>query len=205
MSFYNVIYTCFKGLIKKVLYPTTVEGLPEHFPEGPVVLCPNHTGMADAIVLVAATPRQVNFMAKKELFSIPVLRGFLKAMGAFPIDRGKMDVASVKKGVSILREGNMLGIFPQGKRFPGVHPATTKDKLHNGIAMLSVRSQATIIPVSIISRKYKTALFRRVKVVYGKPIPYEEYVGIYEKNRDYRELTEYVFDIVCSNFEKNES
>lgn len=72
-------------------------------------------------------------MAKKELFSIPFIGWLIRTMGAFPVDRAAMDVSAVKKGIKLLESGEMVGIFPQGTRCDGVHPATTEGLITGGL------------------------------------------------------------------------
>jgi 1-acyl-sn-glycerol-3-phosphate acyltransferase len=139
-------------------------------------------------------PRKINFIAKKELFSIPILSGILKGFGAVSVDRGNGDIAAIKKSVSLLEEGNVVCIFPQGHRYPKVDPATTPHR--NGAAMIAYRADVPIIPVSIKTRGLKYSLFKEVEVIFGKPITTKE-LGIYEGgNKEYASATDQIMNII---------
>ena len=75
--------------------------------------------MRDVVVLAAALPRQPRYMAKKELFKIPLLSQLIRALGAFPVDRGGADVSSIKKSIAMIEGGEVVSVFPQGHRVKG--------------------------------------------------------------------------------------
>lgn len=173
MSFYSVMHKIFAGAVR-LLYRVEVIGR-ENEPElskGGVILCSNHLSNSDVLVLAASFKRQVCFFAKAELFKIPLLAQLIKALGAFPVKRGAADVSAVKKTVSIVRDGGVVGFFPQGTRYPGIHPRQTTPR--SGIGMIAARSQALILPVAIVTHDLKVRPFRRTKVVIGKAIEYDE-------------------------------
>ena len=82
--------------------------------EGPYLLCANHSNLWDPVLFVLSMPQAFNvrIMAKKQLFSIPVLGGFLRAIGVFPVDRGHSDIGAVKTAIQSLRDGWNLFLFP---------------------------------------------------------------------------------------------
>ena len=86
--------------------------------EGPYLLCANHSNLWDPVLFVLSMPQAFNvrIMAKKQLFSIPVLGGFLRAIGVFPVDRGHSDIGAVKTAIQSLRDGWNLFLFPEGTR-----------------------------------------------------------------------------------------
>ena len=96
--------------------------------EGGLLLCANHIAVRDVLLIGATCPRQVKFVAKKELFSIPVLSTVMKALGAVKIDRAGNDVAAMRKSVELAENGDIVSIFPQGHRYPAVNPAETPIK-----------------------------------------------------------------------------
>ena len=95
MKFYEAIYKIFARPVR-ALYRVRVIGAENLPAEGGCLLCSNHTSMRDVVVLAAALPRQPRYMAKKELFKIPLLSQLIRALGAFPVDRGGADVSSIK-------------------------------------------------------------------------------------------------------------
>ena len=148
------------------LNPVGVENIPEN---GGILFCSNHIGAIDVISIAACTKRQISFVAKKELFSIPLLGKLITALGAIKIDRGGNDVGAIKASISAAEKGGAVAIFPQGHRYPGINPATTPKR--HGAALIAYRSGCDVIPVCIQVKSGKYALFRKVDVVFGKPIP----------------------------------
>src|SRR5947209_3452308 len=89
----------------------------EHVPRtGPLVVCSNHIHNFDPVVVGAALPRGLLYMAKKELFAVPGLRQLIRTFGAFPIDRGSADRAALRYAVNAVDEGFALLMFPEGTR-----------------------------------------------------------------------------------------
>jgi len=136
--------------------------------EGGVLLCSNHISNFDPPTVGIAAPRQVHFMAKEELFSAPILGKILPHVNAFPVKRGMSDREALRKALAILKEGKVLGLFPEGTR-------SKTGELGEGLAgagFFALRSDAHIVPCAIIG-PYKP--FRRLKVVFGKPINFDEH------------------------------
>ena len=174
--------------------------------DGPYIICANHTSNADPVFLCVATDlQQPHFMAKKELFKVPIVNKLVGALGAYPVDRGGADVAAIRKTIKMLKEGKCIGIFPQGHRYKGVDPRGTDVK--NGLGMIAVRAEANILPCYIKMKKRRWAPFRRVDVYIGKPIKFEELKYDPEAAGEYMRISRYVFDRICDmgeEIEKNE-
>ncbi len=157
-----------------------VENLPA---EGPVILAVNHQSMWDPIVAGCSIPRRVSFMAKEELFSIPVISNISRSLGAFPVKRGQGDMNAIRQSLAILKEGRVLGLFPEGTR--------SKDgeiqKGQPGIVLLMEKSKATVVPIKIFgTRSLLTKGWGKIVVVIGKPMTPEMLqapVGIEKENR----------------------
>ena len=159
--------------------------------DGGFVLCANHIAAVDVISIGAVCPRQLTFVAKKELFSVPILGRIMKALGAIKVDRGASDISAIRASVAAAEEGKVLSIFPQGHRYPGVDPATTK--LHSGAALIAYHSKCDVVPVCINIKGAKYSFLRKVEVIFGKPIKYEE-LGFKDGGRDeYSAATEKIF------------
>ena len=109
MSFYDRFYRIFSSFVRH-LYRIEVIGA-ENLPAEGAILAANHTAFSDPIVLSAAAGgRQVRYMAKKELFGTP-LAPLIKALGAYPVDRGGSDVTSIRRTISLVEGGELVGIF----------------------------------------------------------------------------------------------
>ncbi|HOM01762.1 MAG TPA: lysophospholipid acyltransferase family protein [Acetivibrio sp.] len=138
-----------------------IENVPE---EGSVLLCANHIAELDMFFIGYRLKRLVRYMAKEELFKIPLLSSFIRRLGAFPVKRGKGDVGAIKTALKLLEEGQIVGIFPEGTRLKNKKGKAIKAK--PGAALLAQKSGAPILPVAI-SGRYR--LFSKIKIVFGKP------------------------------------
>ena len=167
---------------------TGLENIPK---EGGFMLCANHIAVRDVILMGVTCPRQIKFIAKKELFSIPVLRSIIKALGAVKIDRGGNDVGALRKSVELVENGDLISIFPQGHRYPAVDPSTTPTK--NGAGMIAYRSRCDVIPVFLKTKGNKYGLLKKVEIIYGKPIKNSDFGFTKGGNDEYKAATDMIF------------
>lgn len=147
--------------------------------QGAVVLCGNHTSLLDPPFLGTPLRRKVHFMAKAELFDIPVLGSIISKVGAFPVKRGGVSRESIRLAVQLLRDGNMLGVFPEGSR------SNAGGMGKKGAASLALKSGAAVVPVAIVGTY---SLFRRMTIVYGAPLDMSVYAGA--SSEDLEQATE---------------
>lgn len=167
-GFFVLVYHVLGALVR-ILHPTTVEGL-ENLPERGVLLCPNHSSNWDPVLVVLSLPvnYRLHTMAKEELFHNPILRWILRKVGGFPVNRSGTDINAVKTAIQAIKQGDNLMIFPEGtviRNGIGSHdglPAHAK----SGVAVIGVRTGATLIPVFVDGPK-KT--FHRTRIIFGKP------------------------------------
>ncbi len=132
---------------------------------GRCIICCNHISMIDPVLIACFVKRKINFMGKKELFDVPVLKNILKGVGVFPVDRTGVSLSAIKYAISLLKEDKVLGIFPEGTRVKGYD----EDNAKSGISMIANMSNSMIIPVFIRS-KFK--LFSKVEIIFGEPTDY---------------------------------
>lgn len=194
MSFYGSIYRFF-GPIVRAVYRIDAHGR-ENIPEGGVILASNHTAVSDVLVISAAANRQVRYMAKKELFRIPLLKQLITALGAYPVDRGGADIQSIKRTISLLSEGELIGIFPQGTRHPGEDPSLTSVK--GGVGMIAYHTKSPVLPVYVCNGKMKTGLFRKNTVIFGPVIDYASLSFEHGGVKEYQKAAEAIFRSVCA-------
>ncbi len=195
-GFYSVMKAIFAPLIRFFLNikATGTENVPK---DKGVLFCSNHIAAVDIIAIGATCPRQITCIAKKELFSIPLLGALVKALGAVKIDRGGSDVGAIKTSVSAIQDGKIVTIFPQGHRCPGVNPATTPIK--HGTGLIAYHSGCDIVPISIKMKGGKYSVFRRTHIIYGKPVSFSQ-LGFENGGRDeYQQATEKVFAEIIKN------
>ena len=154
----------------RILRPIVLFFLPvelrgtENLEDEAAILCANHSSAWDPILLVLAMPQSFNLriMAKKQLFSIPLVRWFLRNMGVFPVDRGNSDIGAVKTAISSLRDDWNLLIFPEGTR-------NKTDALllpfKPGAVAIAQRGDAVIVPFAITGEYERKG---GLKIVFGK-------------------------------------
>ena len=122
-----------------------VRGLENVPRRGALIIASNHLHNFDPEVVGAVLPRNVFFMAKKELFTVRVVGGFIRFFGAFPVDRGAADRAALRYAVHLVEDGEALLMFPEGTR-----SLTGKiEKVLAGAAFVAVRTGAPILPVAV--------------------------------------------------------
>ncbi len=173
------------------------------------LLCCNHISAVDPILVAAAAHRQQpHFMAKKELFKIPLLAGLIRTLGAFPVDRAG-DVGAIKTSVSLLESGKCVGMFPQGTRCKGKSPRESADRVKGGAGLLICKTGVTVLPACLKTKKNKLCLFRKVDLIIGEPIPYEALVeGIDPASTShqalYAHVSHAVFERICALYEEAE-
>ncbi|TBL79770.1 lysophospholipid acyltransferase family protein [Paenibacillus thalictri] len=164
-----MLYRFFKAIFHvlfKILYRYEAVGL-NHIPaSGPVVLCANHTSNLDPPFLGTPLDRDVHYMAKAELFAVPVLGWVLPRIKAFPVKRGGVSKESIRLSLGLLKDGNVIGIFPEGSR------SNAGGMGKKGAASLALRGDAEVIPAAIIGTY---APFRKMKIVYGQAIDLSEF------------------------------
>ncbi len=142
----------------------------EYVPEtGALLIVANHLSWFDPMLLGVILRRRVWFFTKVEVFRWPIVGWICRATGQIPVHRGASDRAALEQALAYLREGKALVIFPEGtvERQEQMIPA------HSGVAMLALRSGATILPVAHtgtrrILRTWRS-WFPRVRVQIGTP------------------------------------
>jgi 1-acyl-sn-glycerol-3-phosphate acyltransferase len=168
-SVYETIRLLVLPLVK-LLWRFRITGK-EHIPkEGPVVIAPNHKSFYDSFFVGLATPREVRFMAKKELFEGKSAR-LLSMLGAFPVKRGESDPEALETARMVLRDGGVLALFPEGTRY------REPDELRaprRGAGRLAIEAQAPVVPCAIsgTEKLFMGPLPRpvRVQVSFAAPI-----------------------------------
>ena len=131
---------------------------------GPVIIACNHVSYFDPPVLGTASPRRLSYMAKEELFHVPVLGPLIGAVGAYPVDREGSATAAIKRSVEVLRRGGAIGIFPEGGRNP---KGTAQARA--GVALLASLGHAPVVPARLIGTDNGKRL-GQFRVYFGKPL-----------------------------------
>ena len=161
-----ILYAFAKVLIRTggVLWRLRAYGKRNVPRSGPLIVACNHVSNFDPPLLGSCCPRQISYMAKKELFEIPILGPTIRAVGAYPVDRQGSATAAIKRSLEVLEAGGCVGIFPEGGR--NVHG----DKQpQTGVALLAALAKAPVVPACIIGSG-RIGRFAPIKVAFGKPL-----------------------------------
>ena len=164
--------------------------------QGAYLVIANHRTWADPIYLCCVLKHgQPHFMAKKELFKIPLLNLLIRALGAYPVNRSGADVGAIKHTIEMLKAGVCVGMFPQGHRYNKVDPRKTPVK--TGAAMIALKAGVPVLPVFIKVKNNKHFFLCRKEVIVGKPISIEEMNYDPEAPGEYQRVADYLFERVC--------
>lgn len=145
--------------------------------DGAFILCSNHLSNWDPPLLQGFVKRRIYFMAKDELFHIFGLGLVLKLIKAIPVKRSGSDIAAIKAAIKVLKDDEVLGIFPTGQR----EMVKGEGEVKGGVAMLAIKTERPVLPVHI-SASYK--LFSRITLNIGKPCIYSLPEGQRKANPD---------------------
>lgn len=164
--------------------------------QGAYLVIANHRTWADPIYLCCALKhQQPHFMAKKELFKIPLLNLLIRALGAYPVNRGGADVGAIRRTIEMLKQGVCVGMFPQGHRYNKVDPRTTPIK--TGAAMIALKAGVPVLPVFVKVKNNKHVFLCKKEVIVGKPISVAEMNYDPEAPGEHQRVADYLFEKVC--------
>lgn len=167
MTFYRFI----RGIVKvavKLLFKVEYQGMDKLPEDSGYILCSNHISWVDPVLLAVGIKQQVHFMAKAELFNIPVFGPVLKKLGAFPVERGKGDTGAMDWAADIIKGGKTLAIFPEGTRSKDGKPLRPK----SGAALIARVTGADVLPCAIMMEG-KLSFRTRITVKFGEIIKNE--------------------------------
>ena len=172
-----MFYRCMKSLVRgffRLFFRWEVYGS-HHLPStGGVVLASNHISYLDPPLMGCAVERPVHFMAKKELFDIPVLGWLIRHLNAFPVQRGVADRKAIRQAMKWLRSGEVVGIFPEGTRGSGKALLEAQP----GSVLLALKAGVPIVPMAIMGAEKVMPAGKRlprpvkIRVVIGEPIDF---------------------------------
>ena len=189
MTLYIALKKLRTGLFKVVynLMVHNADSIPEN---GRYVVVSNHISMGDVLILAISCKRQIYFMAKRELFSIPGLAQLLRALGAFPVDRHGSAVSALKTAVKRLEEDKLIGLFPQGTRQRNKSVIDTEFK--TGAAFCAFKGKAGFIPTYIKTEGQRFRIFKRCDIYYGKPVDFDKLPYTEGGSDEYKAVTEQI-------------
>jgi len=143
-----------------------VEGLENLPATGPVIVAANHVSNWDPIVIAIALNRPIHFMGKVQLFKYRPLAMFFRSLHAFPVRAGMPDRAAIRHALKVLESGQVLGIFPEGRR-----NRSGELLAEPGVVLIALRSGASIVPVACLGTQYQLpwGWGRPLRVHIGEP------------------------------------
>lgn len=170
-------------LIAIILYRPKIVGK-ENLPKDTgALLCPNHVHNLDSAVIVAMFKRKVNVLAKEELFKNGFICWLADLFGIYPVKRGRADLQAIKISLKLLKNDELLLMFPEGTR----HGLDKGKKPKNGAVLIAATAGKPIIPIGI-QGSFKP--FRKVIVNIGKPIDYSKYSEEVKEKEQASKLTQ---------------
>ena len=201
---YSILHFSLR-LLFRVLFQMKIEG-EEYVPrDEAIIILANHTSYIDPVVMGVAAPQELNYMAKKELFSNILFRWLIVSFKAFPLRRGTIDRASLDRALDILARKEPLLMFPEGTRNEGdaILPAKA------GVGMIIYKSRAKAVPAlikgadTILPRNSKFIHFRSLKVRFGRPLELEKFFQMSECRQTYELIAQQVTSRLRSLFGEN--
>ncbi|WP_345555155.1 lysophospholipid acyltransferase family protein [Streptomonospora halophila] len=188
------------GPVIAVLWQPRAEGVENVPRQGPAIMVGNHLSFSDHFFGPLPLPRKITFLAKAEYFTGTGPKGllsrlFFTGVGQIPIDRsgGKASEAALRTGLKVLKQGKLLGIYPEGTRSPD-------GKLYRGrtgVARMALESKAPVVPMAMINAdkimppgRTLPKLGIRPKVVFGKALDFSRYYGMERDPRVLRAVTD---------------
>ncbi len=174
--FYGLLFPLARGfawLFMLVFGPMRVVDRHRVPRQGPLLIISNHLADIDPIAVQLASPRPLYFMAKSELFEMPVIGKVIAFFGAFPVRRGEPDRAALKQGIHIVQRGDCLCIFPEGQ----LSETGELQPLLPGAALIARSAEATVICCALhntnrimpYGRLVPRLSWRRTTVRWGEP------------------------------------
>ena len=169
----KVLYTIGKAVcmpIFKLLYRFKTVNADNIPTEGGVIIASNHLSNSDPPLLGLSSKRRMYFMAKVELFENKFFGALIRALGAFPVERGAGDGKAIKTGEDLIREGNVMTIFIEGGR-------TKTGELmrpRSGCALVAQQMQVPVVPACITVIGKSKSIFAKRLIEFGEPLTPEQ-------------------------------
>ncbi len=194
----NILYAVAHIVLRpifKILFRWEVKGK-ENIPQkGGVILAAHHESYLDPAIAGTASPRQIYFLAREELFQLGFFSWIIKRLNTIPISREQLQIGAFKKSLEILKKGKVLLLFPEGTR----SPAGTISEGERGVGLIAAKANVPVIPVLIkgsgqaLPRDKKWITTHKISLAFGKPLYFKD-SGNKDKKDLYKEFSDRVMD-----------
>jgi 1-acyl-sn-glycerol-3-phosphate acyltransferase len=193
-SFYDLAKMAVRTLVS-IVWRARAVGTENVPPEGPLIVACNHRSYLDPPAMGCFCPRRISYMAKKELFAVPVLGTVIRALGAYAVDREGSATAAIKQSLKVLQHGGAVGIFPEGtrNRKGTIAPQT-------GVALLASLASAPVVPACILGTDRALRL-AEIRVAFGAPLALP--AGRKATREDLAKFTAQVMEAIAALAESN--
>lgn len=197
--FFWLLKRIMPGPLLRIIFRPWVRDMDNVPDSGPAILASNHLSFSDSIFLPLMLPRKVVFLGKSDYFTGRGIKGrltagFMRGVGTIPVDRagGRASEGALRTGMSVLDDGGLFGIYPEGTRSPDGRLYRGK----TGVARLAIESGVPVIPVAMIGTDLVQPIgqvlpsIHRVGVVFGKPLDFSRYAGMQNDRFVLRSVTD---------------
>ncbi|MFI8299818.1 lysophospholipid acyltransferase family protein [Streptomyces nigra] len=205
--FYYVLKYVLLGPLLRLVFRPRIEGL-EHVPAtGAAIVAGNHLSFSDHFLMPAILKRRITFLAKKEYFTGPGIKGrltaaFFRSAGQIPVDRTGKEAgqAAIREGLGVLRKDELLGIYPEGTRS---HDGRLyKGKV--GVAVMALKAGVPVIPCAMIGTFEAQPPgkvipnIHPVTIRFGEPLDFSRYAGMENEGAILRAVTDEIMYAILS-------
>ncbi|MFJ5274453.1 lysophospholipid acyltransferase family protein [Streptomyces sp. NPDC088358] len=197
--FYYVLKHVLLGPLLRLVFRPRIEGLEHIPPSGGAIVAGNHLSFSDHFLMPAILKRRITFLAKAEYFTGPGIKGrltaaFFRSAGQIPVDRSGKEAgqAAIREGLGVLRQGHLLGIYPEGTRS---HDGRLyKGKV--GVAAMALKARVPVVPCAMIGTfeaqppGQKIPDLHPVVIRFGEPLDFSRYAGMENEKVILRAVTD---------------
>ncbi|MBU2701025.1 1-acyl-sn-glycerol-3-phosphate acyltransferase [Sporomusaceae bacterium BoRhaA] len=168
----GIFYECLRAIfsaIFSVFFRYRVTGKENLPKQGGYIIAANHLSLWDPPLVATPIPAHLHYMAKQELFQIPVFSAIIRGLGTFPVKRATADRLAIRTAINLLKAGEVVGIFPEGTRSKN----GKLQKPEAGLELIASKAGVPVIPVAIMGTNLlfrNGNIFPRFEVHFGKAI-----------------------------------
>lgn len=187
---YKILLPIMKIFMKSIFWYKEVNK-PESIEGEPLIICANHISNWDPLLLMVSYDRIIHMLGKVELFKYKLLAKFFSAVHVIPVDRQGNDIDAIRKSLQVLKNNNVIGIFPEGTRIKNKE-LRSRERFNDGIALIASKSKADILPITIKGRYIP---FSRIEVIYHDRIEISDYDELNRKEK-YESIVDDVYNSI---------